>query len=146
MILNNIFFLNMTLCGLTGVHWRFEWICCLYLHVRRKGKKISSAARGFYGNEILLDCTASNNKQTPWPESASELYGPSDRRLLTKLVPTFADRGCHVVSVTDRYGRILGFLDPISCDQKFMPLSKISIQKNRLGTTLSRAKYFKNYR
>jgi hypothetical protein len=23
----------------------------------------------------------------------------------------FADRGCHVVSVTDPYGRILGFLD-----------------------------------
>jgi hypothetical protein len=28
-----------------------------------------------------------------------------------KLVPTFADRGCHVVSVTDPYGRILRFLD-----------------------------------
>jgi hypothetical protein len=26
-------------------------------------------------------------------------------------VPTFADRGCHVVNVTDPYGRILGFLD-----------------------------------
>jgi hypothetical protein len=26
-------------------------------------------------------------------------------------VPTFADRGCHVVSVTDLYCRILGFLD-----------------------------------
>jgi hypothetical protein len=35
-----------------------------------------------------------------WPESASELYRPSDRRLLAKLVPTFADRGCRVVSVT----------------------------------------------
>jgi hypothetical protein len=50
-------------------------------------------------------------RQTPWPESASELYRPSDRRLSTKLVPTFADRGCHVVSVTDSYDRILGFLD-----------------------------------
>jgi hypothetical protein len=38
-------------------------------------------------------------------------YRPSDRRLSAKLVPTFADRGCHVVSVTDPYGRILGFLD-----------------------------------
>jgi hypothetical protein len=28
-----------------------------------------------------------------------------------KLVPTSADRGSHVVSVTDPYGRILGFLD-----------------------------------
>jgi hypothetical protein len=26
-------------------------------------------------------------------------------------VPTFEDRGCRVVSVTDPYGRILGFLD-----------------------------------
>jgi hypothetical protein len=28
-----------------------------------------------------------------------------------KLVPAFADRGCHVVSVKDPYGRILDFLD-----------------------------------
>jgi hypothetical protein len=26
-------------------------------------------------------------------------------------VPTFVDRGCHADSVTDPYGRILGFLD-----------------------------------
>jgi hypothetical protein len=32
-------------------------------------------------------------KQTLWPESASELYQPSDRRLSAKLVPTFADGG-----------------------------------------------------
>jgi hypothetical protein len=49
--------------------------------------------------------------QTPWPEFSSELYRPSDRRLSAKLVPTFADRGCHVVSVTDPYGRNIGFLD-----------------------------------
>jgi hypothetical protein len=47
----------------------------------------------------------------PWPESASELYRPSDRRLSAKLVPTFADIGCHVVRVTNPYGRNLGFLD-----------------------------------
>jgi hypothetical protein len=54
-----------------------------------------------------------NNKQqqTPWSESASELYRPSDRRLSVKLVPTFADIGCHVVSMTDPYSRIFGFLD-----------------------------------
>jgi hypothetical protein len=52
-----------------------------------------------------------HNKQTPWPESASELYRPSDRRLSAKLVPTFADRGYHMVSVTDPYGRIFRFLD-----------------------------------
>jgi hypothetical protein len=32
-------------------------------------------------------------------ESASELYQLSERRLLAKLVPTFADRGCHMVRV-----------------------------------------------
>jgi hypothetical protein len=48
---------------------------------------------------------------TPWSESASELYRPRDRRLSAKLVPIFADRGCHVVSVTDPYGRFLAFLD-----------------------------------
>jgi hypothetical protein len=52
------------------------------------------------------------HEKIPWSQSASELYRPSDRRLSAKLVPTsFADRGCHVVSVTNPYGRILGFLD-----------------------------------
>jgi hypothetical protein len=32
-------------------------------------------------------------------------------RLSGKWLPTFADRGCHVDSVTDPYGHILGFLD-----------------------------------
>jgi hypothetical protein len=50
---------------------------------------------------------------TLWPESSSELYLPRDRRLSAKLVLTFADRGSHVVSVTDPYGRILGFLDRV---------------------------------
>jgi hypothetical protein len=43
------------------------------------------------------------------PESVSELYRPSDRRLSPKLVPTFANRS--VVNVTDPYGRIFDFLD-----------------------------------
>jgi hypothetical protein len=50
-------------------------------------------------------------KQTPLSESASELYRLSDRRLSVKRLPTFADKGCHVVSVTNPFGRILGFLD-----------------------------------
>jgi hypothetical protein len=53
---------------------------------------------------------------TPWPEAASELYRREDRRLSAKLVPAFADKGCHVVSVTDPYGRILGFLDRCPID------------------------------
>jgi CBS-domain-containing membrane protein len=31
--------------------------------------------------------------------------------LVGEVIANFADRGCHVVSVTDPYGRILGFLD-----------------------------------
>jgi hypothetical protein len=45
----------------------------------------------------------------PWPESASELYQPSDRRLSATLVPTSADRRSHVVRATFPYGRIIGF-------------------------------------
>jgi hypothetical protein len=37
-------------------------------------------------------------------QSASELYGPSDCPLSAKLVPTFGDRGCRVVSATDPPG------------------------------------------
>jgi hypothetical protein len=33
------------------------------------------------------------------------------RRLSAKLVPTFTDRGCRVVSAMDPQARILGFLD-----------------------------------
>jgi CBS-domain-containing membrane protein len=44
-------------------------------------------------------------------KSESELYRPSNRHLLAKLVPAFVDKGCHEVSVTDPHGRILGFLD-----------------------------------
>jgi hypothetical protein len=55
------------------------------------------------GTEINI--TNSGSLHTPCPESASELYRPSDRRLSTKLVSSFA------VNVTDPYGRIIGFLD-----------------------------------
>jgi hypothetical protein len=49
-------------------------------------------------NDIPTQYTA--YKKTPWLESASELYRPSDRRLSAKLVPTLAIRGCRVVSAT----------------------------------------------
>jgi hypothetical protein len=46
----------------------------------------------------------STNKQTPWLESVSEPCRPSESRLSAKLVPTFADIGCRVVSVTGLRG------------------------------------------
>jgi hypothetical protein len=45
------------------------------------------------------------------PSSQRELYRPSYRRLAAKLVPPFVHRGCRVVSMTDPFVRILGFLD-----------------------------------
>jgi hypothetical protein len=62
-------------------------------------------------NEYKLIYKKKNKTITPWSESAIELYRQSDRRLSAKGLPTFADRGCHMVSVTDPSGRILGFLD-----------------------------------
>jgi hypothetical protein len=40
---------------------------------------------------VIVVCIILYNNQTPWPEPASELYRPSDRRLSEKLVSTFAD-------------------------------------------------------
>jgi hypothetical protein len=59
-------------------------------------------------NKFILDIHVT---KLNWPESASELYRPSDHRSSTKLVPNFAYRGCHVVRVTEPDGRNLGFLD-----------------------------------
>jgi hypothetical protein len=50
------------------------------------------------------------------------IYRPSDLRLKAKLVPTFADRGCHVVSATDPYGLNLGFLDHVHVWVRESPL------------------------
>jgi hypothetical protein len=50
----------------------------------------------------ILNRTTKKKRRTPWPVSARELYRPRDRHLSAKLVLTFADRGCHVVGVTDR--------------------------------------------
>jgi hypothetical protein len=50
-----------------------------------------------------------------WLYSASKLYLASDHYLSVKLVQTLADRGCHVVSLTDPQSRNLGFLDRSRC-------------------------------
>jgi hypothetical protein len=63
------------------------------------------------GIQGIWKWTTSEIKQTPWPLSASELYQPSDRLLLAKLVPTFAGRGCCVVSSMNPHCRIIGFID-----------------------------------
>jgi hypothetical protein len=64
---------------------------------------------------------------------------PSEHRLSAKLVSTFADRGCHVVRVTDPHGRILGFLHG-SC--YVFSQSSSSIVLTRLQWTLFQTHYF----
>jgi hypothetical protein len=52
-------------------------------------------------------------QEIQYSDSLSMDNQPSDRRSSAKLVPTFADRECRVISTTDPYDRILGFLDRI---------------------------------
>jgi hypothetical protein len=79
---------------------------CLALSCVRRG-----LAPGWsYVLRVILTLNEIKEK-TPWPESVSELYRSSDQSLSAKLVPTFSDGGCYVVSVTDLYGRILCFRD-----------------------------------
>jgi hypothetical protein len=94
---------------------RYRFLCVLYRDftsftvIYNAGRWSKSTNPMILSTIILLQL--SNIKETPWLESASELYRPNDQRFSAKLVPTFEDRGCHVVSVTDPYGRIFGFLD-----------------------------------
>jgi hypothetical protein len=85
--------------GLTMQRWTHIYI--LHIGLKNRGSCVTFA----------VSRRRQTNKQTPWSESASELYRPSDRRFSAKWLPTFADKGCYVVSVTDPYGSILGFLD-----------------------------------
>jgi hypothetical protein len=73
-------------------------------------KEILSAA-SIQFKDVNAKSRNKTNKQTPWLQSASDLYRPRDRRLSVKLVSSFEDRGCSVVSTTDPNGRILCFLD-----------------------------------
>jgi hypothetical protein len=45
-------------------------------------------------------------------ENAMLIRITTDRRLSAKFVPTFVDRWCRMVSATDPYSYILGFLNP----------------------------------
>jgi hypothetical protein len=56
--------------------------------------------------DIDITCKRKCNKSKGnFNSTALVRIRPSDRRLSAKLVPTLADRGCRVVSVTDPHGR-----------------------------------------
>jgi hypothetical protein len=71
------------------------------VHKIRKQKKEKAKLKGY--KLIMIKIT-----ETTWPESASELYPPSDRRLSAKIVPTFDDGECCVVSAMNPHSHILG--------------------------------------
>jgi hypothetical protein len=82
-----------------------------FIHSSSTSASVTWAYVGTRSYRKFIDIQGdTGDENSPWPESASELYRPSVRRLSEKLVQTFADRGCRVVSVTDPYGSILRFL------------------------------------
>jgi hypothetical protein len=98
----------VTLCSNTmcmRVYWKVPGLC------QKRNADLTFSILAAISFKIISLRTYTVIKETPWPQSASKLYRPSDCRLLAKLGPTFVDRGCHVVSMTDPYGRILGSLD-----------------------------------
>jgi hypothetical protein len=111
---------NYIICVVTPVilksdYRRFEGICCFHLLIRRwltcnvVPKCHDVITQNTSIQNLMLITKTENNKLSP--QSATELYPPSDRRLSSKLMPTSADRGFRVGRVTDPYDRNLAFLD-----------------------------------
>jgi hypothetical protein len=69
----------------------------------------SSETESSLRNFRVDDDSNNNNNSVAWVHE--RIYRSRDRCLSAKLVPTFVDRGCHVVSAADPYGRNHGFLD-----------------------------------
>jgi hypothetical protein len=76
---------------------------------------ISQASGGYFQkaphSDVGRHTDCSVSREQNYRNGHDELYRPSDRRLSAKLVQTFADSGCHVVSVTDPYSSNLVFRD-----------------------------------
>jgi hypothetical protein len=86
---------------------------CIYAHAYKAFSYILTVIL-----TLMFDCWSFEHvtkmlitKKTPWSEYTNKLYRPSDLRLSAKWLSTFADRGCHVISLTDPYGRILDILN-----------------------------------
>jgi hypothetical protein len=86
-------------------------LLCIMLHSLRNDLTAISSPLFMFSFLNIRIIAKQQTKQTMCSESSSELYWPSDHRLSVKLVPTFAQRVCCVVSTTYPYGRILGFLN-----------------------------------
>jgi hypothetical protein len=60
---------------------------------------------------LLLHIDTEREKKTPWPQSQASYTDRATAACQRSWCQLFADRGFHVVSVTNPYGRILGFID-----------------------------------
>jgi hypothetical protein len=78
---------------------------------------------------LVISHQTNKRKQTPWPESASELYRPRDHHLSAKLLPTFAD------NVVPR-GQRDGSLHPYSRISRPEPLLLLSSSSSIVLTRL----------
>jgi hypothetical protein len=65
----------------------------------------------------------------------SELYRLSNRRLSAKLVPTFEDKGCRVVSTIYPHGRILVFLELFLSSSSSIVFMTFSVPRFRPTTS-----------
>jgi hypothetical protein len=90
-----VFFLPWRWWRYVTQKWRFLWyphglILQETVFISRRRQSLKSYKQQHDGpytshhNRLIINKT--NKKPTPWPEPASELYRPSDRRLSTKLV------------------------------------------------------------
>jgi hypothetical protein len=71
---------------------------CLDLNVTDSALLDVALCKGAISGETVLTTSHTankQNKQTPWPESASELYQPSNYRLSAKLGPTSSHTDLH---------------------------------------------------
>jgi hypothetical protein len=106
-----VIFCVVVTCSLLDGHQLFGGNYGIHLQGRKRRQyflqKCWQTLRRIYkcrwSQESSLHCK--QNFLFPWPESASELHRQSDRRVSANLVPTFGDRGCLVVSVTEPNGR-----------------------------------------
>jgi hypothetical protein len=85
--------LCISIATILGGYWAMSR--GIYDDINTTNMFIATRNYGFTWLYIPWTFTAVTNKQkqTPWPESASELYRPRDHRLSAKLMPTFEDRG-----------------------------------------------------
>jgi hypothetical protein len=71
----------------------------------KRGTRLNIAPAHLAGNSARSLGLSKDQTKLRGFYSTSELYRLSDRLLSAKLVPTFAGRGCRVVSATDPPGR-----------------------------------------